>query len=73
MMEKISSLRITYTHDFVERFDNGDLNIHKFIMMGSVSSNLNRPMYLLWIKFMIIHYRKARNPNEFPFCMANNL
>ena len=25
--------------------------------------------YLLWDKFVVIHYRKARNPDEFPFCM----
>ena len=26
--------------------------------------------YLLWDKFVVIHYRKARNPDEFPFCMV---
>ena len=32
--------------------------------MCSISSI--RP-YLLWDKFVVIHYRKARNPDEFPF------
>ena len=67
MTEKILNLRITVSHDFVEGCYNGDLNIHKFIKMSSISSNRS---YLLWGKFIIIHYRKARNSNEFPFRMV---
>ena len=69
--ENILSLRVAISHGFVIGFDNSVLSIHKLIKMNTVSSN--RPMYLLWEKFMIIHCRKTRNLDEFPFRMAYNL
>ena len=56
----------------MEETDNGNLNIHKLFKTGFVSSS--RPyIVVLREKFVVMHDRKARNPNEFPFGMVEYL
>ena len=67
-MNKFCSLLIT-SYEFVYRFDKSDLNIHKF---NSVSSIM--PYHdLLREEFVIMHHRKSRNLNDFPFCAVKYL
>ena len=56
---------------FIEsgRSINCELNIHKFIFRCAPWAQSNMP-YLLRGKFIVVNCRKARNRNEFPWCMA---
>ena len=67
-VNKFCSLLIT-SYEFVYRFDKSDLIIHKF---NSVSSIM--PYHdLLREEFVIMHHRKSRNLNDFPFCAVKYL
>ena len=69
MTEKILSLRITSSYEDVGGIIKGEPNVDSF-KIGSVGSNTT---YHLREKFVIIHCRKARNLDQFSFCMIKYL
>ena len=70
MPNNILSLHVTSSQDHVNGTPMGNLDIENSVNKGPVGSGTS---YHLGKKFVVIHRRKARNLNEFSFCLHMDL